>query len=240
MDRRMETLNKALNFKTLDALECLGFIASLSPTNGNGLMFRFGSCEIEVFQPDFAGRVALIGSIEGTSRTIYPPHEFFLPASVISVQQCAALLSYYLRDYPVQESPMWLIEGRSNQDLLPWHIDAAHRKMAYDALPKCFVRREWLRLALKQLEVAITSKPDETYIRLEYANGVLSIMCDEEHLVLSAKGLSWPNAICVRADEFRRDFPKRLRSEEIAFVVGDTHLQIGTKLIRRDVGSGVA
>ena len=100
-------------------------------------MFQFGNCEIEAFNPEFSGRIAFIGSIENTGRTIYPPLEFYLPARVISVQQCAVLLSYYLRHYVIQSSPLWLVEAQQNQDLLPWRIDAAHREAIYDAFPKC-------------------------------------------------------------------------------------------------------
>jgi hypothetical protein len=227
-------MSGSLSVETVKVLECLGFAPSRSPYNRDGLVLHFGNCELEAFQPDFSGRVAFIGSIDGTGRTIYPPLEFYLPARVISVQQCAALLSYYLRHYPIQESPMWLAEGRLKEDLLPWNIDAARRKAAYDALPKCFVRCEWLRLALKQLEATIASKSDEARIWLRYADGILSIMCDEENFVVSAKGLPWPNAIFIRAGDIR-DLPKRLRGEEISIVVGDAYLQIGTKYYHRQI-----
>jgi hypothetical protein len=102
------------------------------------------------------------------------------------------------------------------------------RQAAYDALPKCFVKRDWLRLALKQLAPEIAAKPDDALIWFKYAAGILSITCDEERFVVSAKGVDWPKPVVVRVGEIRH-LPRRLTDEEVPVVVGDSHLRIGAK-----------
>ena len=216
----------------MDALQHLGFIPSRSPYNGGGLAYEFRGCELEAFPPDFTRRVAFVGSLEGTGRTTHVPLEFYFPEQLISIEQCAALLSYYLRRCPIQNPPSFLVEGRLCEDLLPWKIDAALRKAAYDALPKCFVQRKWLRLALNELITVITSKSDDTLIWLEFTSGLLSMRCDEERFVVVAKGIGWPELIVIRAGEIR-DLPKRLFGIEIPVVVHHENVQIGTRYYSR-------
>jgi hypothetical protein len=93
--------------------------------------------------------------------------------------------------------------------LLPWNLEAARRRAAHAALQKCFVRRAWLRFALNQLGALIASKSHDALIWFNYADGVLSMKCDEERIVVSAKGVSWLKPIAIPADELR-DLPKRL------------------------------
>ena len=178
--------------RTIAALESLGFVPKPSaPFGRDFLYFHFGNFELEMLGEDFSGRLCFGGLVPGDGRTLYAPIEFHLLKEVVSIEQCALLIAYYLRDYPIARLPAWLIEGRRDRHLLPWNLDAARRQAAYDALPKCFVRRDWLRLGLTSLSAMIAAKPDDTVVRFAFANDVLSVECGDERFVVSASGLPW-------------------------------------------------
>ncbi len=61
---------------------------------------------------------------------------------------------------------------------------------------KCFVQQAWLRFALNQLAGLITSQPDEAVIWFDYAGGIFSIECDDERIVVSARGMRWETCWC--------------------------------------------
>lgn len=93
-------------------------------------------------------------------------------------------------------------------------------------MPKCFVRREWLRLALKTLASKIEPLTDDVPIIFDFRHEVISIRCDEERIVASAKGEDWPNPVCVQSVELR-ELPMRFMTDEVCVVVGDSHLNRG-------------
>jgi hypothetical protein len=91
---------------------------------------------------------------------------------------------------------------------------------------------------LKNLAATIAPKSDDVLVRFTYADGVLSVECDDEKFVASATGLEWPLPIAVRAGGLR-ELPKRLMSEEICILVDDTHLGIGTRRYGRVANEAV-
>jgi hypothetical protein len=161
-----------------------------------------------------------------SSRVIYAPIEFYVTKSVISVAQCAALIAYYLH-VPVDNPPLWLTEGKQRNDLLPWTIkwarEATARKVIYDASPKCFVKKEWLRLALKALAKNLENRPDATVVRFGFADDVFSIRADDDVIASAASGESWPEAITLLASELRK-LPRRLPDSEVCILVSPEHL----------------
>jgi hypothetical protein len=213
----------------MGALRHFGFRPNGNPLFDECLVYEFENFDLEAAacSNEYAQeRVFFSGLIERTERVMYAPIEFNIPTDVMCVWQCAALLSYYLRSYPIPNPPWWLVEGRQRQDLLPWAIESAARQAAYDALPKCFVQRDWLRLALKTLSIQIASMPDDMPVEFEFKDGVLSIRCNGNTMVTAATGASWPDQVTVQVRELRT-LPKRLMSKEICLLVEASHLKIG-------------
>lgn len=219
-------MTQSPNVSTMDALQAIGFVPSQSPENRDGLAFKFDNGDIEAFPPDHTGRVFLLGSVDGTPRTQYPPFEHYLPENVVSEQQCAALLSYYLRHYAIQPQPSWLIEGQQRHDLLPWNLAGAQRQGALDALPKCSVKREWMRLALKDLGASL-AEAQGAPVLFNFSDGVLSIEHGGKKIAVTASGSNWPRPVAVHASEFQ-SLPKRLMKEEIPVVVGESYVMVDT------------
>jgi hypothetical protein len=69
---------------------------------------------------------------------------------------------------------------------------------------------------------------DDILVAFEFTNGVLSIRCNGNTLVVAGKGASWPQQVTIAAGELRK-LPKRLMDEEVCLFVGDTHLSIGNR-----------
>jgi hypothetical protein len=227
-------MNQSATVATMDVLREFGFQPNHNPLFEESLIFQFVNFDLKA---DLAVNkysqqcVLFTGFLERTARVIYAPIEFYLPTTVISCEQCAAMIAYYL-DVPVATPAPWLIMGRERRDVLPWMIEGATRQAAYDASPKCFVRREWLRLALQTLSVHIASLPDEMPVVFEFREDVLSLRCDGDLIVTTATGASWPEQVTTSAGELR-ELPKRLMSESVCVFVGATHLGIGNRSYAR-------
>jgi hypothetical protein len=224
---------------TLEALRQLGFKALGNPHFADGLMFRFANFDLEA-APTLKDYVLECVGFSGffdsrTSRVIYAPIEFYVPKSVISVEQCAAMIAYYLH-VPVDDPPRWLTEGKQRGDLLPWRIEWARkdaaRKAIYDASPKCFVKREWLKMALKSLHNSLERKPDATVVQFHFAGNILSIRVDNHVIATGGSGNSWPETVTVLAAELRK-LPRRIPKDEVCILVSPEHLQIGNSYFLR-------
>jgi hypothetical protein len=107
------TVNPEPAIPTMEALRQLGFKASGNPYFQDGLIFEFSNFDLGA-APTLKDYVLECVMFSGfcdskTSRVMYAPIEFYLPKSVISVEQCAAMIAYYLH-VPVDAPPWWLIE----------------------------------------------------------------------------------------------------------------------------------
>jgi len=218
-------MNDEAALETMVVLREFGFVPKSYPPDG-GLMYCFANCDLVAYD-ESTWKIDFVGSIEGTRRVIHPPIEFHFSRFVISKQQCAALLCYYLRHYPIQQPPLWLIEGQQWQDLLPWKLKAAQDQAAFDALPKCRVGRDWMKLALKELAARIGAASYDGTVVFDFANGVLSIGYRESKIVAPGDGFNWPRPVEIPAGEFR-NLPKRLMKQEVLVVVRESYLSIDT------------
>jgi len=130
---------------------------------------------------------------------------------------------------PVDDPPRWLTEGKQQGDLLPWRIEWARREAArkaiYDASPKCFVKREWLKMVLKSLHNSLERKPDATVVRFDFAGNIFSIRVDNDAIATGGTGSSWPETVTVLASELRK-LPRRILKDEVCILVSPEHLQI--------------
>jgi hypothetical protein len=133
-----------------------------------------------------------------------------IPAIVESREEALAYLvstldrhSQKQRFVSVEPFP-WVEEGRAHLNLVPWErdlIEARERQARYRAAAKCWVDRDWLRLALRHLRRAAEAAEaghivvmfDGTSLCFEYAG--------ERHL-MTARGERWPDAIRVCLEHF--------------------------------------
>ena len=159
---------------TMEVLRDFGFQPGHNPLFPDGLVYHFENFDLEaanMVNQYAQKKVGFSGFLERTARVMYAPIEFWIPTHVISSEQCAALIAYYLH-VPILNPPWWLVEGRKRKDLLPWMIDGAARKAAYDAESKCFVQRDWLRLAVKNLSVQIESASDDMPVTFQFGDNI--------------------------------------------------------------------
>jgi hypothetical protein len=213
----------------MGVLRHFGFRPNDNPLFSASLIYRFDNFDLEAaltVNKYSQERIFFSGLLNSTTRILYEPIEFFIVPDVMCVWQCAALLAYYLRDYPIPNPPWWLDDGRHRRDLLPWAIADADRRAAHDALQKCFIERAWLRLALKSLLVQIAAIPDDVPVVFEFKDAVLSIRCNGNSIVVPGLGVSWPNQATILARELRT-LPKRLMTENVCVLVDASHLRIG-------------
>ena len=180
-------------FSVFPALPALGFqLDGL----GLGLEFKHPQCELGAVQGRtplpvvaFAGHYHCGGHAMGTL-------EFNLPEMVQSHDQLKAFLAYYLRDAFTTSPPDWVLEGRALSRLLPWERE----KEAYEARDRCVVRREWLKLALKDLDAALEDGPE--WVTVMFDGTLLTIDCGRRILV-PARGVRWSIAYAIRAADLR-------------------------------------
>lgn len=237
-------VNTEPTIPTMEALRQLGFEPSGNPYSREGLIFRFSNFDLEA-APTLKDYVLECVMFSGfcdfkTSRRMYAPIEFYVPKFVISVEQCAAMIAYFLH-VPVDDPPRWLTEGKQLGDLLPWRIQWARkeaaRKAAYDASPKCFVEREWFKMALKSLAKSLENKPDDAAVRFDFADNIFSIRTDNDVIATGGKGIFWPETVTVLVSELRK-LPRRIPRDEVCILVSPKHLNIGTSYFLRDPKEG--
>ena len=206
----------------MDVLREFGFLPNDGQDHGfdDSLVYDFGNFKLDAnlgLNRQFRNVVHFWGNWS-TGRTI-GLIEFELPCEVDSRELCAALIAYNLDGAPADAG--WLIEGRQNQDLLPWTVKSA----AYEARPHCTVGRDWLRLALKTLADQLAVVGDNAPIIFGFDGGVFSMQCGEKMIALPGEGVAWPQQFTLPAGKLRH-LPKRLMSEQISVSVWDSHLWI--------------
>ena len=108
--------------RTWDYLPQLGFAPQTVPDDRNPeACYDFGTFVLtasDTMGKYFRQVVAFAGNYS-TPRSI-GVIEFELPEDVASIEQCAAMIYYYLRHYEVVFEPDWWTSAEANQQLLPW------------------------------------------------------------------------------------------------------------------------
>jgi hypothetical protein len=223
-------MNDEATIATWDVLHDLGFqpddavYSDVSP----GLSFDFGNFKLSASCVTNLRvvEVVLFTGVVATPRTLGEVI-FELPRRVKSRGQCAAWIVWNLDQHsegrvfkPVRQVG-WIEEGRQNQKLLPWVAERA----ACDSRPRCTVRRDWLRLALKTLGEYLGSSADDTPVLFSFDGSVLSIRCRGRLVVLPGEGLPWTVHFKVHGGELRR-LPKRFMHEYIELSIWESRLGI--------------
>jgi hypothetical protein len=214
---------------TWDLLPSLGFQPDFTVVYSDilpGLSLDFGnfklaaSCVLNLRCVE----VVLFSGILATRDTL-AEIEFELPRQVKSREQCAAWIVWHLDQHTFRPARHvgWIEEGRQNRRLLPWVMSIAE----YEACPRCTVRRDWLRLALKTLGQHLASLPDNSTVAFSFDGSVFSIRCDKKVIAFPGEGLPW--TVCFRAEaKTLHRLPKRLMREYIDLSVWDSRMRFGS------------
>jgi hypothetical protein len=194
-----------------DLLQEIGFQPTM--TEG-GMGYRLLSDHLELS----ALRCSSIqhGEIVSLAGHYKPPRkagliEYPLPEEVETRELGLAYLAYALRSTSWGDvEPEWLVVGREHAHLLPWE----RQRAAYEARPRCKVKRDWLRLALRTLSEGIASEPTASPILFAFDGTTLSIRCGSVFVALPAEGAAWqtPYLLITEAPFVR---PARLMGPDI-------------------------
>jgi hypothetical protein len=202
-----------------EALSSLGFVNR----NGFGLEFIHPQIELEAVESNNPWPPEHIVSFAGRFNRgrEFGFLEFNLPATVESLEQLKAFLAYHLSDAMTINVPDWITEGRALSHLLPWERDAA----SYATRDRCTVRREWLKLALKDLADALKNLQLAEEVKFTFDGSVVSIDCGRR-IIVQAEGSAWREACRVRVRELT-PLPTRIKHDPTQLEVWDSHLIIG-------------
>jgi hypothetical protein len=224
-------MNEA-SIPTTELLRQLGFQPDsrvLSDT-GPGLSFDFGNFTLNASQclnlrcievVLFSGVLAAAGSLAEVF--------FELPPQMTSLKQCAAWIVWNLdqraphRLFIPGQRVGWIIEGRESKHLLPWVLPMAE----YEARPKCVVRRDWLRLALKTLAEDLAGQPHDAVVVFSFDGLVLYIRYADKAVALPGEGTPWTVRFQVRARALQRR-PKRFMMERLEVSVWESRISLGS------------
>lgn len=240
-DRMQDSMMNDATIPTWDLLSSLGFspdstllFSDIRP----GLSLDFGNLKLSavaVVSP-YSGEIISLSGVLSTPRTV-AEIQFELPRRVESLKQCAAWIVWNLDQHssggafrPARDVG-WINEGRQNRRLLPWVMSQAE----FDARPQCTVRRDWLRLALKNLREQLPSLPDSAIVVFSFDGSVFSIRCDKKVIAFPGEGLPW--TVCFRVEgRALRSSPKRLMREFIDVSVWESNIRFGSSSYKGVVG----
>jgi hypothetical protein len=195
-----------------------------------GLSLDFGNFKLSaaaLISP-YSGEIVSFFGILATPRTLADVH-FEMPCKVESLAQCAAWIVWNLdqhgdhRVFKPAREVAWLEEGRENRRLLPWVMSMAE----WNARPKCMVKREWLRLALRTLMEHVAILPDDVDVAFSFDGSVFSIRCAERIIALAGEGPPWGVRFTVLASALRC-LPKRhLMDQHVDVSIWKSRLTLG-------------
>lgn len=227
--------------RTWDLLRVLGFVedAAVMSDPPGGLSFDFGSLKLEASHVlnRWCQSVVLLTGVIQTPRTI-AQIQCEMPHEVESRELGVAWVTWCLDSHsdglfePV--APVdWLTEGREYRHLLPWELEME----AYVNRPRCRVRRDWARLAFRDLAEILAVADNIMPVTLTFEGGVLKIRCGDKLVAMPATGGPWPRSYSLIAASLRW-LPKRVMTEEVEFSIRDVGLTIGNRLYRGVVETG--
>ncbi|WP_429109675.1 hypothetical protein [Aeromonas media] len=221
--------------ETGEALQELGFMQDEKVYSEQvmGLSYDFGRFQIT------AGRIMNLSMREvwnfsgvvGNSNFISCMN-FEMPLQVESVEQCAAWVVWHLKQHIPSRAKIFprtlsylLLLGLEHQATLPWVRDLAAYKAAYEVRPKCMVKRDWLRLALKELKTALVEVNDTDDVQFHFDGSVLYMYCPNERIVCPASGDAWQKQYVIAARNLR-NLPKSLMQETLCIDIWESKLGI--------------
>jgi hypothetical protein len=204
---------------TIYALQQLGF--------NENLQFDFGNLTLsamETLNRHFVEIVLIVGVF--SNHRMISNVEIEIPLQVESTVQAAAFIAWGInkqigRNFTPQNLTQWLEEGKNNFDLLPW----IKEQKIYNERPKCLVKREWLKLALRDLNLILPELDETDSFFITFQKGVFSIQSVLKTIAFPAVGNDWKKEYQITVSNFNR-FPKRLNQAEIEISVWNNKISL--------------
>lgn len=224
-----------MTVSTWEILKDLGFSDRPNPLSegGVGLVLRMGAIEVaaNLYANEYLQPVVHLSGVIATLRSL-ARIEYDLPRTMESKDQVKAWVAYALQNSleglpGTVDRPEWFDEGLHLQSLLPWVRGQAR----YLAQPRCYVERDWARVALKRLASHLESSASAAPMTFGFDGEVLKIVARELRIAVPAAGTPWPDLVSINPSKLR-PLPRRLMRNLIEFYVRETDLIIGNCLYR--------
>ena len=166
--------------------------------------------------------VVLFTGILNTGRSM-GQIRFEIPQDPVTKELCAALITHFLKkqlekhgnDFDNQLE--WIKCGKAHQHLLPWEAKRIQDELENECFrqrPKCTVDREWLKLALKDLERQLADSSNSSAIIFQFDGRILSIRHEDKPIIVTATGDAWPCEYEISSKQLLQR-PKRLMSAQV-------------------------
>ncbi|TVQ99294.1 MAG: hypothetical protein EA399_07835 [Desulfovibrionales bacterium] len=225
------------SLETWEVLKSLGFIEDegvFSDPPG-GLSIHIGGFKLSAsvcinlsFHP-----VILFTGVFATKRKIGEIN-FEMPREVESDEQATAWLAWSLDqqigpNFVATDAIPWLEIGRRNYDLLPWK----RRHAAYESRTQCHVDRDWMRLALQKLRLALTLLPPDEMVYFGFDGEILKIETTEGLIAMPGVGIAWPLRASVSAAKLV-NLPRRLTVPSISVSYWEGNLRLGNHMFQAE------
>lgn len=214
--------------ETLDLLPELGFVKLPGPSDRIAYELQLGRLKLSAVRSinRYFREVVIFSGYYATQRTAAEVY-FELPVEVRSVNHLKAFLSYYLRHdtvgaRPEIPKPFWFDEGTSLSHLLPWEIELAE----YEGRPHCYVRKDWMKLVLNDLDAFLKLATDNTLVEFRFDNSILEVILGAERIVVTAEGKPWGATYVIPASRIT-NLPRRLSSGSVEVGIHDNRLRLG-------------
>ena len=171
-----------------------------------------------------SGAIVLISGLHGEKDAI-TQIDFELPRRMESAKQCAAWFVWCLDQhfgpagFRAARNFEWMVEGKLNRRLLPWVLAQAE----YEARPACTVRRDWLRLALKDVRKHLAHSPGDASVDFTFDGLIFSIRCHEKVMAFRAEGKPWTVSFRVPASSLQTP-PRRMMRECVDISIWDSRI----------------
>lgn len=195
-----------------------------------GLRYDLGPLRLRagVCQAPFGPTVQVWGVL-ATGRSVAEVN-LQLPQNLSSPELAAALLSYHLDRISGPEAAgalvaPWLTLGRQNQDLLPWEVE----RVARELLPRCMVRRDWMKLAIRDFRAALPADSPEDVVRISFDGEVLRLTATGYRGIVPAEGRAWIEQYAVRTADL--DGLPRRWPDPVWLEYDDGRLRLGRRSI---------
>ena len=239
---------RILSISTWSLLKSIGFTEceNVYSDNQKGLVITIGKCQLHVTigYNRWWQECALLMGILRTPRTITNV-ETELPTEFESREEGLAWVSWSLdkrgelanefsRDEFGGDLFNALSEGRNHFHLLPWEKKRAQyerERAEYEKRPHCLIKREWVKVGLRELSSQLELMEDETPVVFQFDGEVLKISVADKFIVMPAQGKDWPNRYSIAVGNFRC-LPKRLMDPMVVFSIWESRLSIGRNSYR--------
>jgi len=151
---------------------------------------------------------------------------------VDSFEQGVALIAFIVgNDFEPVHSTPWLSDGREWQSFLPWERARQLREQQYAARPKCWVARDWFRVARPRLYAIAKEAAESGLVWLTFDGDVLRFVAPHAAVLVPATGESWPDRCAIKAVELDA-VPKRIHADPVHIIVWEDTLAVDRRIWR--------